>query len=86
MSHVFISYVRENTEQIQNLQNALEAAGVEVWIDREQIKPGTRWQTAIREAIANGAFFLACFSRESSLRSKSHMNEEITLAIEELRK
>lgn len=86
MSHVFISYVRDNVTQVEKLLEALIQAGVEVWIDRDHIKPGTRWQVAIREAVINGAFFLACFSKEYNLRSRSYMNEEITLAIEELRR
>lgn len=85
MSHVFISYVRDNVTQVEKLLKALTEAGIEVWIDRDHIKPGTRWQTAIKEAIADGAFFLACFSKESRSRSRSYMNEELTQAIEELR-
>jgi hypothetical protein len=85
MGHVFISYVRDNVKQVEKLLEALTQAGIEVWIDRDHIKPGTRWRAAIREAVRDGAFFLACFSQEYNLRSRSYMNEEITLAIEELR-
>ena len=65
--------------------NALKASGIEVWLDREQIRPGYRWADAIREAISQGDFFIACFSKEYRERSKTYMNEELTLAIEELR-
>ena len=44
-----------------------------------------RWADAIRQAIKGGTFFLACFSREYVERSKTYMNEELTLAIDELR-
>ena len=86
MSHVFISYVRDNADIVSHLCKELHAKGIETWLDREQLSPGVRWQDAIREAIDSGAFFLACFSQEYSNRPRTYMNEELTLAIDELRK
>jgi hypothetical protein len=71
MSHVFISYVRDNSEAILKLSASLEAHGVKVWLDRTDIKPGSRWESAIRDAIREGAFFIACFSREYHQRLNS---------------
>jgi hypothetical protein len=86
MPHVFISYVREDAVAAQRLASALKAAGVEVWLDRDRLTPGVRWQAAIRQAIEHGAFFIACFSEHSATRERSYMNEELVIAIEELRK
>jgi DNA-binding CsgD family transcriptional regulator len=86
VAHVFISYVRENMAQVDTLCEALREAGVEVWLDREQIIPGTRWRWAIRKAIRSGSFFIACFSREYWTRESSYMNDELAVAIGELRK
>lgn len=83
--HVFISYLRENEDQINRLVDDLTSHGVRVWIDRNDIKPGTRWKDTIRKAIRDGNYFIACFSKEYALRSKAYMNEELLLAIEELR-
>ena len=85
MEYVFISYVRENAELVDRLASALRKAGVGVWLDREKILPGQRWRTVIKTAIKEGAFFIACFSHESAARDRTYMNEELTLAIEELR-
>lgn len=85
-SHVFISYVRENDIIVDRLCNELRRAGIDVWRDRDKIQPGQRWQQVIRRAIERGAFFLACFSAEYNARESTYMNEELTLAIEELRK
>ena len=46
--HVFISYVRENQKQVDRLCQDLENHGVNVWLDRNSIKPGNRWKDAIR--------------------------------------
>jgi len=86
MDHVFISYVRDNTQAVRRLYNELTAYGIEVWLDRNDIMPGTRWRSAIRRAIQDGDFFIACFSKEYNKRDSTYMNEELTLAIEELRK
>jgi hypothetical protein len=83
---VFLSYVHENVAVAQRLAAELEAAGVGVWIDRSRLEPGQRWREAISKAIRRGHLFIACFSREFAQREHSHMHEEITLAIEELRR
>lgn len=86
MTNVFISYVRENQRKVDRLCESLRAAGVQIWLDREQIKPGQRWQRVIREAIRSGTHFIACFSRQYREREESYMNEELLLALDELRR
>lgn len=86
MPHVFISYVREDSESVRELARSLKSAGIKIWLDREELDPGVRWQDCIRRAIREGSFFIACFSRAYEARNKTYMNEELTLAIEELRK
>ena len=85
MAHVFISYMHSNERLVQRLCNDLTDQGIRVWIDRNSISPGVRWRQAIRRAIRDGAFFIACFSKQYSERDRSYMNEELVLAIEELR-
>ena len=85
VSGVFISYVSENAEIIDRLCQELESHRIRVWRDRKNIDPGSRWKQAVRRAIQHGAFFIACFSKEYIARNKTYMNEELTIAIEELR-
>ena len=85
--HAFISYVREDSHQIDRLQRALQAAGVPVWRDTADLWPGEDWRVKIRRAIADNALvFIACFSEASLARAKSYQNEELVLAIEQLRR
>jgi tetratricopeptide (TPR) repeat protein len=84
--HAFISYVREDSHQIDRLQQTLQAAGIPVWRDTADLWPGEDWRVKIRRAIADNALiFIACFSKASLSRSKSYQNEELVLAIEQLR-
>lgn len=85
--HVFVSYVREDNTEVDKLCAVLEAAKIPYWRDRTSLGPGDAWKAKIREAIRGGSLvFLACFSVNSRAKDKSHMNEELTIAVEEYRK
>lgn len=85
--HAFLSYVRDDSKRVNWLQHRLEAAGVQVWRDTSHLWPGEDWRAEIRQAIQDNALaFLACFSKASLARGQSYQNEEITLAIEQLRR
>jgi serine/threonine protein kinase len=84
--HAFMSYVREDAPHVDRLQQILESAGVPVWRDTANLWPGEDWRVKIRRAITDNALvFIACFSQASTSRSRSYQNEELTLAIEQLR-
>ena len=83
--HVFVSYVREDAQLVDELCDRLKRRGIEVWLDREKIMPGERWQVSVRRAIQDGAFFIACFSESFETRMSSYMNVELTIAVEQLR-
>jgi hypothetical protein len=84
--HAFISYVHENSRKVDELQRTLEAAGIDVWRDTDDLWPGEDWRARIRDAITHSAMvFIVCFSKEGVARKKSYQNEELALAIEEMR-
>ena len=84
--HVFISYVREDSPRVDQLQRTFQDAGITVWRDTADLWPGEDWRIKIRDAITRDAFvFIACFSSHSVGRLKSYQNEELNLAIEQLR-
>ncbi len=82
---VFISYVKENSLQIDRICKALSEHNIKYWRDKKDIDPGKFWKDAIKAAINNGAYFLACFSKEYNEREETYMNEELLEAIEILR-
>lgn len=82
----FMSYVNEDSEPVIRIAAVLREFEVNVWIDKTALKAGLRWQDQIRKGISEGDFFLACFSEAYLSRAKTYMNEELTLAIEELRR
>ena len=86
VGHAFISYVREDARRVDRLQQALEAAGIPVWRDTADLWPGEDWRAKIRaEITANALVFIACFSRASVARARSFQNEELAIAVEQVR-
>jgi hypothetical protein len=84
--HAFVSYVREDARHVDQMQRDLEAGGIPVWRDTADLWPGEDWRSKIRSAITDNALvFIACFSHDSVSRAKSYQNEELTLALEQLR-
>jgi hypothetical protein len=84
--HAFISYVRVDAARVDLLQQALEEAEIPVWRDSRDLWPGQDWRLMIRRAISRDALaFIACFSQASLSKARSYQNEELVLAIDQLR-
>ncbi|WP_157002153.1 toll/interleukin-1 receptor domain-containing protein [Agromyces laixinhei] len=85
--HVFLSYIREDKDRVDELQGALEAAGLSVWRDTMDLWPGDDWELKIREAIKAGSLvFVGCFSTALDSRDVSYQHAELSVAAEEYRK
>jgi hypothetical protein len=84
--HAFLSYCQDDAVHADRLQRALTAAGIPVWRDTAAVWPGDDKRLIIRSAIADRALaFLACFSRLSQTRTIGSHNEELGMALEQLR-
>ena len=46
-----MSYAREDAAFVDNVVRDLRQAGVDVWRDVEQLKPGDRWRDALEDAL-----------------------------------
>jgi hypothetical protein len=64
MSHVFLSYAREDLEAAKRLARALEAHGLAVWWDRT-IPPGKTFDQVIEEALADAEKVVVLWSARS---------------------
>jgi hypothetical protein len=66
---LFVSYSRRNKTQVYPFVQDLIAAGVEVWIDREEIDPLDDFPMRIREGFAECHALLARTSSHSQVRT-----------------
>jgi TIR domain/Domain of unknown function (DUF4062) len=83
---VFVSYVREDAGRVDHLQRLLEAEGIVVWRDTSDLWPGQDWKIEIRRAIERGVAFIACFSEHTESRIASYQNEELVVAVDQMRR
>jgi hypothetical protein len=84
--HAFISYVKEDSELVDVLEEALSVLGIRVWRDKNDLAPGLPWKDSIRAAIQqNTLAFIPCFSPASEARDTTYQREEVILAAEEYR-
>jgi hypothetical protein len=50
---VFLCHNSEDKPEIRRIADDLTQQGIKPWLDEREIKPGTLWQTALEEQIAN---------------------------------
>ena len=84
--HVFLSYMREDEQLADVVDETLRRAGIKVWRDREALNAGLPWEKAIDNALDESAYFVACVSTNFDSRVRSGMRAEIRLAIKKLEK
>jgi WD40 repeat protein len=57
-SHVFISHEGIEADPARDLAQKLRAAGIAVWIDVDDLKPGKLWMAELEEAIVRASSFV----------------------------
>jgi len=67
-SKVFLSYSHEDKQIAAKLAERLRALSFRVWLDHEQLSPGTDWQERINDGINKADIFLVLLS-PSALKS-----------------
>lgn len=70
MSTVFLSYSRSDSQVVDKIAKDLQREGIEIWFDRQDIKPGQNWKEQIEKAL-NDASFLIVFISKNSLQSRA---------------
>lgn len=80
MSHIFLSYSRNDDGPAKSIVGGLQRAGFTVWMDVEGIGGGRQWRNQIVQAIAEAGVLIVLMS-PNSMRS-SNVRKEIDLAEE----
>jgi hypothetical protein len=76
---LFISYSRQDERLVNRLRADLGQAGATIWIDHEQLSPGTPdWEDAIRTGIAQAHAAIYVASPEA--RKSQYVRDEIAIA------
>ena len=79
---VFVSYASEDIEAVRKLVAALEAAKIDVWLDKGELQPGDDWDRKIRKGIEACALFVPVLSRTTQERTRAFFWQEWNMADE----
>ena len=77
---VFLSYASEDSEDAARIAAALEAAGIEVWFDKSQLRGGDAWDVSIRQRIRTCFLFVPLISARTNARLEGYFRREWKLA------
>ncbi|MFL6211127.1 MAG: TIR domain-containing protein [Pyrinomonadaceae bacterium] len=80
---VFLSYAREDRENVRLLYKKLQEAGFTPWMDVEDLLPGQDWELEIEKAIKKSDFALVCLSNLST-NKQGYIQKEIKIALDVL--
>jgi len=78
---IFLSYAREDENEVDELYQKLLSAGFKPWIDKKDILGGESWDVSIRNAIRASDFFIACLSN-NSVKKRGYLQKELSIALD----
>ncbi len=79
---VFLSYTSQDADAARRICEALQAAGLEVWLDQSELRGGDAWDAAIRRQIKACTLFMPIISANTSARVEGYFRLEWKLAID----
>lgn len=84
MSHIFISYAREDNKIAEKIYSDLKKLNAQPWMDKYNLVPGQGWRGVIKNAIRHSSHFIMLISK-NSIRKRGYAQREIVEAIEYLK-
>lgn len=81
---IFFSYSRDDSVFVLKLAQELRDAGADAWLDQLDIKPGSRWDKSIENALDASKILLVVLSKTSV--ASHNVMDEVSYALEEGKK
>jgi len=78
---IFLCHASEDKGVVRELYYRLREAGIQPWIDEEDLLPGQQWQEVIREAVQAARIVVVCLSRKS-IDKRGFVQVEIQYALD----
>jgi hypothetical protein len=79
---VFLSYASEDRAAARALRDTLTAAGLDVWLDEDELGGGEAWDTKIRNQIRTCTYFMPLISATTETRREGYFRREWRFAVE----
>ncbi|MCP4745665.1 MAG: tetratricopeptide repeat protein, partial [Desulfobacteraceae bacterium] len=81
---VFLSYASEDLEKVKEIYSGLTDRQLQVWFDKENLKPG-KWLPQVMRAIGTSRYFIICLSQAALRKTGDEpgfQDEELNRAFE----
>ena len=79
---VFLSYASQDAAAAARIAQALQAAGLEVWLDQSELRGGDAWDRQIRSRIHDCRLFIPVISANTEARDEGYFRREWKLAVD----
>ncbi len=83
MAKIFVCYAHEDRDTVRPISLLLRAVGHNAWMDEDSLAPGSVIKPAIRKAIEDSDFFVACLSAHS-VNKRGFVQRELKMALDVL--
>jgi TolB-like protein/Flp pilus assembly protein TadD len=81
---VFLSYASQDAGAAARICEALQAVGVDVWLDTSALRGGDAWDARIKKQIQDCALFVPLISAHTNARAEGYFHREWNLATRRL--
>ncbi len=79
---VFLSYASADRPAARTIRETLARAGLEVWLDEEELTGGDAWDAKIRQQIRTCTYFMPIISSSTETRREGYFRREWRLGVE----
>ena len=79
---VFLSYASADRTAARALRDTLAAAGLDVWLDEDELGGGEAWDAKIRTQIRTCTYFMPLISATTETRREGYFRREWRFAVE----
>jgi hypothetical protein len=77
-----MSYASADRAAARALRDALEAAGLDIWLDEDELAGGEAWDAKIRNQIRACTYFMPIISETTQVRREGYFRREWRLAVD----
>ena len=80
---VFLSYASDDFTAAEKIKNSLEAAGIDVFFDKDDLRAGENWEAKLRRKIDECSLFIPVISRNTLTPARRFFRIEWNLALKQ---
>src|SRR3972149_3291570 len=77
---VFLCHAHADRDAVRVLYSRLKREGVDAWLDKEKLLPGSDWELEIRKAVREADVVVVCLSKQ--FNQAGFRQKEVRLALD----